>query len=354
MINEKIYQKIRDEVGKKYSPFIINRDKNISIVKGSLFNLALEQFPPYLTNSRRNLDDLFTVAYHKPSKNLIIASRGASIISKSILSGKYFIVYHVGMIVFIPNHGIEMIDVGIAGNIRRSKKLIVRAESACTPSFIFGSQRCNCYDQWLLIQKIAAYYNNFQIPKIQAQKLEKYVSSYYNLDDYGIPVPGDNNQAVMMIHFESQNGMGSGINHQKYTNELTLCSNMRHRAEYSSEQYYGTSMAGGFRAIGLSPDPRKLNRGAAYNLIGVVLDYFRSPKNVVLFTNNRKKVESLEKFKYKVKRLSITGRLDRFDRIETRDRRVEFNHQISDNLNNIDYKSDFKKIISKLGHEIKN
>ncbi len=354
-MNLKIYNKIIGETEKKKSNFVFHRNNNIVLIKGELFFDVLKNLPPHLQQNKAlcPLESLYTVFFHKPTESLVIANKGASLLSKSILSDRYFVVYHIGFLVYKPNQGIEIIDVGIAGNLQKSNFVVLRPESACSPSFIFGSQRCNCYDQWLLAQELACEYNAIEKPKLSPQKLEQFLISSFSLDENGFLNSKSNGQAFIMIHLSSQNGMGSGVIENSFIEDLTANAYIRHRGEYSAEQLHNMSMAGGFKAIGITPDPRILNDGFSYKIPGIILDYFNSPKTIVALTNNKEKLNALKNSGYDVQRLQFIARVNEGSQIETDDRRKEFGHLIPENIK-ISWKQEFLSIKKSIDFLSKN
>ncbi|KKT91258.1 MAG: hypothetical protein UW92_C0015G0008 [Candidatus Jorgensenbacteria bacterium GW2011_GWA2_45_13] len=333
-ISQRMYQQVVSEVGKQKNHFVFKRDEKISIIQGDLLNKVLECFPPHLDPQKAQvpLSTIFTSFFHKPTNSLVVVNKGASLLSKSIVSGRYMIIRHVGFVVYLPNQGIEIIDVGIAGNIQKSSFVVLRPESACSPGFMFGSQRCNCYDQWLLTQELAAEYNMIEKPALSPQKLEEFLTSGMSLDEHDNLISRTSGQAFMMIHFTSQNGMGSGVIENNFVHDLTANAFIRHRGEYSAEQTYNTSVAGGFKTLGLMPDPRKLNDGLSFKLSSTIADYFNAPKNIALLTNNVDKLNALRSSGYKVKRLQLVVRAGDGGNIENDDRRNEFGHMIPDGI----------------------
>lgn len=354
-MNSKIYNKNFSEIKKKQSNFIVHRDNNIAQIKGELFFDVLKELPPHLqqNNALCPLESLYTAFFHKPTESLIIANKGASLLSKSLLSNRYFVVYHIGFLIYKPDQGIEIVDVGIAGNLQKSNFVILRPESACSPSFIFGSQRCNCYDQWLLAQELACEYNVIEKPELSPQKLEKFLTSTFSLDENGSLNSKSKGQAFIMIHLSSQNGMGSGVIENNFVDDLTANAYIRHRGEYSAEQLHNVSMAGGFKAIGIKPDPRTLNNGFSYKIPGIILDYFNSPKTIIALTNNKEKLNALKNFGYDVQRLQFIARVNEGSQMETDDRRKEFGHLIPENIK-ISWKQEFSSIKKTIDSLLKN
>lgn len=329
-MDQEIYLEVLREIENKESPSVFKRDENIHIIKGDLFDRVIKLLPPHLDGEKAfvPLSTLFSVFFHKPTGGLVVVNRGASLLSKSVLSQRYMVIHHIGFIVYLPNQGIEIIDVGVAGNLQKSKFTVLRPESACSPSFIFGSQRCNCYDQWTLVQELSREYNAIDKPNLPPTKLEDLLTSEMFLDENDNLVSKSSGQAFIMAHFTSQNGMGSGVMENKFVTDLTANAFIRHRGEYTAEQVHKTSVAGGFESIGIIPDPRKLNKGLSFRLIATVLDYLNASKKIIALTNNVDKLNALEKSGYDVHRLQLIARAGDGCEIETDDRRNEFGHLI--------------------------
>ncbi len=109
---------------------------------GKKFFQILRLFPPYL-KQKESLKELYQIYLHSPSKSYLISNRGSILLAKSLISGNYFPILNIGLVLISPNHGMELIDVGIVGRLENNP-WIIRPESACAPSFTFWSQRCNC------------------------------------------------------------------------------------------------------------------------------------------------------------------------------------------------------------------
>lgn len=333
-MKKEIYQSILREIENKKSPFILKQGDSIYIIKGNLFNTVLENFPPYLNkaNALVPLSSLYTIFFHTKTNSLVIANKGASLLSKSALSGRYMVVRHVGFIVYLPNQGIEIIDVGISGNLKKSKFAVLRPESACSPGFMFGSQRCNCYDQWTLTQELAIEYNKIEKPNLSPVELENFLTSHMSSDESNNILSKSDGQAFIMAHFTSQNGMGSGVIENNFVRDLTANAFIRHRGEYSAEQIHKVSVAGGFDLMGITRDPRKLNNYLSFKLISIILDYFNTPKKIVVLTNNVDKINALINTGYDIRRLQIVARAGDGCEIEIDNRRNEFGHLIPEDI----------------------
>lgn len=332
---------------------IKSRNENILEIEGSLFYKILEALPPHLKqDSNKPLNELYEVGIHKPTGSIYVCNKGASLLTKTPVSQKDYITYHIGFGIFMPNHGAEIVNLGVVGNIERSNSVIIRPESACAPSFLFGSQRCNCYDQWILARELAGHYNEFEVPDLKGMELEDCIKEQFEINENGIPVSKKSSQTFLLMHMDSQNGMGSGAIEGRYNPDLTLTAFLRHRGEYSAEQIFSTSMAGGFTSLGISPDPRKLNESAGYKTPVVVLDYLGIKKPIIALTNNREKVKVLKEAGYNVDRLDFFARVNHSCYLETEDRRNEFGHEIPQGLET-NIEQEFSRLNQELDQRIK-
>lgn len=305
------------------------RRKNNNIIEfnGDLLYGVLESLPPYLSQSSasKDLGALYKAGIHLPTGSIYVCNKGASLLTKTPESKKDYVTCHIGFNLHIPNHGVEIVNVGIVGDLNKGKSIVLRPESACAPSFIFGSQRCNCYDQWILSRELAGDYNSVDIKGLKDRELENFVINYS-------PTQEQSRQAFILIHMDSQNGMGSGAISNRYNPDLTETAFMRHRGEYSAEQTFSTSMAGGFTSIGITPDPRKLNDNAGYKVPGIILDYLEVNKPLITLTNNKEKITELKNTGYTVFPITFFARANGSCSLETEDRRKEFGHNIPKGL----------------------
>ncbi len=331
---KEVYDAILEEIQDIQSPFIEKRDENTYLIKHELFDKVITSFPPHLSpeDAPVPLSTIYSVFFHKPTKGLVVMSKGATLLSKSMLSGRYLIIRHIGFTVFLPHQGIEIIDVAVSGNLQNSNSVVLRPESACSPGFMFGSQRCNCHDQWTLSQELSYELNGIKKPDFSPKELEEFLTSNMYIDEKENLISKNEGQAFIMAHFTSQNGMGSGVIENKYISDLTANAFMRHRGEYCAEQIYKTSVAGGFNTIGISPDPRKLNDGLSFKIISIVLDFLNAPKKVIALTNNNDKINALKESGYSVDRIQLIGRAGDGCEIEIDDRRSEFKHMIPEDV----------------------
>ncbi|QQR50937.1 hypothetical protein IPF89_04135 [Candidatus Saccharibacteria bacterium] len=206
-----------------------------------------------------DLMNIYDVALHIPTKALIIANKGATLFS---LTSKEIpnITRHVGSCVYMPGVGMEYANAGIVGNVY-DDQFVLRAESACTPSFLFGSQRCNCHHQWQNVRELAASFNTVTPPDtVAGDEFERWVQDQFVVRDGKHTCQQPGRVGFVMLHVDSQNGMGSGYTEGEFVIDLAERASMRHRGEYTSEQTYRTSMYGGFTTIGINGDPRGRKR----------------------------------------------------------------------------------------------
>lgn len=295
-IEKLTYNQLIDTLGR--SPFLLNQ-----------------------TSAKVDLSKIYEGWFHNDLKATVIRNVGVKLLVVSPLSDKRSIIEHTGFSIDIADHGIEIVNVAVYGNLKQAPNVIVRAESACPPSFLFGSQRCNCWDQWSTTRELAARYHRITLPNMDSgEQLEEYITNYQ--PDAQLP-------ALILIYLDSQSGMGSGALRNAYNQTMGETAFMRHRGEYTAEQLLNVSMAGAFKSIGIDPDPRSINNGLGYKISGVILDCMGVREDIHFLTNNPLKEAALTKMGYSVIRHEIYGRLDIACEMETRDRIEEFGHQIS-------------------------
>jgi GTP cyclohydrolase II len=331
----KIYKLIADKCAGKQNCVIS--------INGKLFEQTLEYFPPYLQPNLK-LKRIYAVSFHRPSHSLIIANKGATLIAKCENS-LHYVLRHTGLLIIHPTYGIECVDVGINGNLNTCSKIILRPESACSPSFLMNSQRCNCYDQWSITHQLISHFNQLPRKNMNQTNVEQYLLK--NEIEY------KSRLAFVLIHLSSQNGMGSGSN-MRFRNDIYETAHMRHRGEYTAEQVFHTSMAGGFKSINLKPDPRSQRNLHGYSIIPIVLDYLHiKNKKILLLSNNLSKEKVLLESGFHIRRLSLYGRIDKYDLSETYDRIHEFGHIIPDKLR-INKNKEFKRLKNEIKKIIKS
>lgn len=314
----------------------------------------LEVFVPALipSDAKYPLEFIFEAAIHLPTGALIISNKGSTLYCLSPRTRTPYITRHIGLSIYMPGLGLELVNVGLSGNVY-SKKVVVRSESACSPSFLYGSQRCNCLHQWNELQELNANFNPVATPTIEnGRKFESWVQEQFLYDGKhhlpALPGPG-----FVMMHIDTQNGMGSGYTKGEFSFDLYARASMRHRGEYSSEQIHNTSMGVGFEAIGLALDPRKEDEGVGYKITAVVLDYLDVSKDLIFLSNNPFKVRSLEDAGYMITRIPFMGEINIAGSQEAKERHTEFGH-LNISGSSVTFKEDFAKVrqaIVRLMHE---
>lgn len=297
------------------------------VISKELFDDVVSSFGPCLDPEKAPYDlrTLYDVGLHVKSGALIVSNKGATLYSLSPKTNSPYIVRHIGLSVYTPGIGLEFVNVGLVGNVYKGKA-VLRSESACTPSFLFGSQRCNCAHQWDSVHELAAHFNPAHAPTansgamfeswVQTQGYEK--DGKHHLNSTGVP--------FIMMHVDTQNGMGSGYTEGEFSFDLYTRSSLRHRGEYSAEQIHKTTMAGGFSAIGIVPDPRKEGNEIGYSVTPTVLDYLGVSHNLIFLSNNPYKIRQLEQNGYHVTRLKTVGAVNLAGAQEAEQRGTEFNH----------------------------
>ncbi|MFH1585957.1 MAG: hypothetical protein ABIB79_04270 [archaeon] len=337
---KEIYQKVYEiaiKDGSKDSVFYI-KDKK-------LFKEILENFGPILDgkDAKSDLMDIYDIGLHKETGALIISNKGATLYCLSPKTETPYLTRHIGFCVYMPGIGIEFVNVGLIGDVY-SSKVVLRSESACTPSFLFGSQRCNCSHQWDSINELAAHFHKINPPKVKTGKdFELWVQKQLKYNNGKHQFIKSNKPGFILMHLDTQNGMGSGYTKNEFSYDLFSRASIRHRGEYSAEQIDKTSMWGGFEAIGITPDPRREEEYIGYKLTFVILDYLRTSKEIISLTNNPFKMEHLENNGYKLSRLKTFGMINLAGAQEAAERHDEFHH-LDINGKCISFKSELNRL----------
>ena len=245
---------------------------------------------------------------------------------------------------YLPGLGVEFVNVGISGDIY-SDKVVLRSESACTPSFLFGSQRCNCSHQWDSIRELAAYFNKVKAPKLEnGREFEKWVQNQVKYKDgKHLFNPKLKGKGFILMHLDAQNGMGSGYTDNEFAFDLYSRASMRHRGEYSAEQIDNVSKWGGCEAIGINPDPRRENEHLGYKTTFLILDYLNASKDIIFLTNNPLKLQQLEKNGYKLTRVKTIGMVNLAGALEAEERGEDFHHLDIDG-DCVSFRDDFERL----------
>lgn len=319
---QEIYSEVMDSIPNDFD------GKVYHIESRELFNKVILNFVTALDQDKAEGDlmKIYDVAVHMKTASLIIANKGATLYSITEKFETPNLVRHIGAVVYMPGLGMEYINVGLVGNVY-DNKIVLRTESACTPSFLFGSQRCNCHYQWKNIRELAAYFNQAKTPDIvDGDEFEAWVQEQYKYESGKHIYQQESNLGFVMLHVDSQNGMGSGYTEDEFVFDLSERASLRHRGEYTSEQTYKTTMYGGFTTIGINGDPRSENDSIGYKITPVVLDYLTVNERVIMLTNNPHKLKQMEDAGYKITRVKSIGAVNVAGSTEARERGTEFNH----------------------------
>lgn len=312
----------------------------------SLFNKLISVFGPRLDPNKAEYDltTIYDIGFHKKTKTLLISNKGATLFSYSPRTQVPHLVRHIGVCLYMPGMGVEMVNVGLVGDVYKGR-VVLRSESACTPSFLFESQRCNCAHQWQMVNELAAYFNPVVPPDFPTGlEFELWVQQQFQYKNHK-HIPKKSNRGFILLHIDTQNGMGSGFTPGEFVSDLYSRASMRHRGEYTSEQLHHVTMAGGFRAIGINPDPRHEQDNLGYKVIPVVLDYLDVSKKLVLLSNNIYKIKVLEAAGYKLHRLKCFGEINLPGAQEAKERGTEFGH-LNINDRPMSFSSEFYRLVA--------
>lgn len=336
---EEIYLKILENIPQDSS------EKIYKIHDRDLFNEVISNFVTSLEQEKAEGDlmDIYDIAVHIKTKALIIANKGATLYSLTEKFETPHLVRHIGMCIYMPGIGMEYANAGIVGNIY-DKEIVLRTESACTPSFLFGSQRCNCHYQWKNIRELSAYFNEIDTPEIEdGDEFEAWVQQQYKYDNGKHIYQNNSKLGFVMLHIDSQNGMGSGYTENEFVFDLSERASIRHRGEYTSEQTYKTTMYGGFTTIGINGDPRSEGDNIGYKVTPVILDFLGASKKVIMLTNNPLKIKQMQNFGYEIIRVKSIGAVNIAGSTEATQRGTEFHHlDINGDLTS--FKEDYERI----------
>lgn len=326
-------------------------DNVFRVTDPDLFQKIISTFGPALTGetAQVELQKLYEIGLHKETGALLISNKGATLYSLSPKTDTPFITRHIGLCVYMPGCGMEFVNVGLIGNVYDGAA-VLRSESACTPSFLFGSQRCNCAHQWHSANELAAHFHPVTPPHAKnGATFETWVQQQVHYHKgkhihYSKTGPG-----FILMHIDTQNGMGSGYTPNEFAYDLYTRASLRHRGEYSAEQIAHTTMAGGFEAIGIPPDPRKEHNEIGYQITYVVLDYLELTKELIFLSNNTYKIHQLESHGYNVTRVKTVGEVNLAGAQEAEQRGTEFHH-LDINGKSVRFDDELHRLVSEINH----
>ncbi len=293
------------------------------------FNTIIENFGPCLENPQVDLHQIYEVAFHVKTSSIIVANTGLNLLCLSPATSTSHIVRQIACSVYRPNLGVESVNIGIVGNIYQ-KDVVLRSESACPPSFLFGSQRCNCCYQWASIREVAAHFNTVEPPKeLAGEDLWRWVKKQFHYENRK-HLPARDGKGFILMHLDSQAGMGSGVTPKEFVFDLYSRALMRHLGEATVEQTLHTSMKESFEALGVMPDPRQAENQAGYEITYVLLDWLQAHRELIVLSNNSFKLNQLQENGYQVKRVKSLGKIDRAGLREAEQRGPDFDQMDMD------------------------
>lgn len=301
---------------------------SILFLKEDLLKETIEHFGPCLSQEKAKVDltTIYRAAFHPESGSVIVANQGVVFLAQAPFSKKHFLLCHTGASVYHPMNGIELVNIGIVGDIY-SGEVVLRSESACPPSFLFGSQRCNCCYQWMSVRELGAHLNPVSPPQMSdPEEFERWVERQFEVvgNKY---IPKAKGPGVLMIHFDAQPGMGSGWTENEFCHDLFSRATLRQLGENRVEQCYHTTIKEGYSFLGLAPDGRKEGEGAGYQMTSIILDFLEASKKLICLSNNQQKLQFLTQRGYVCKRIKSLGQIVDAGFREAEQRRKDFAHQ---------------------------
>lgn len=314
-----LYERILDQSS--------GREGIFDLTSSPLFDSIIEYFGPALPkqSAKINLREIFDAALHIKSGALIVANKGVSLFCHSPISSIPYITRHIACALYLPHLGLESVNIGLVGDVY-SDRVILRAESACAPSFLFGSQRCNCSYQWASIRELAAHFNPIDPPKgLTGEDFERWVQMQMFYKN-GMHLALNKGPGVILMHLDSQGGMGSGFSEGEFVFDLYNRALMRQLGENSVEQVHHTSIKEGYECLGISPDSRREGDHAGYRVPPIILDWLQVSRSVIALSNNRFKLKQLQSHGYNVERVKSLGKIGRAGQREARQRGADFDH----------------------------
>lgn len=322
IVNLQTIQKIYSDIS-AFSQTIF--EDIIDLGESPFFEKVIAYFGPCLALHKNSVDlrRIFDAAFHKKSGALIVANKGVSFASLSPFTSIPYITRHIACSVYHPDLGIESVNIGLVGNVYEGD-VILRAESACPPSFLFGSQRCNCCYQWASIRELAAHFQSVELPQgLSCEDFERWIEAQFFYKE-GRHVAAQGGQGLILMHLDSQAGMGSGFTSGEFVFDLYNRALMRQLAENTVEQVDHTSIKEGYEALGITPDARKENKEAGYQIPAILLEWLGTSRSLIVLSNNKYKLGQLQKHGFEVKRVKSLGKIHAAGKREAEQRGRDF------------------------------
>lgn len=244
---------------------------------------VLAQYGPCLRNAKIDLREVYDVWRHK-SGATVIGTKPVEIPSLTPFSQIPYTVRHSAFTI-VHGGGVDVANVGLVNKVDDGE-VVVRMESFCPPAFLFGSQKCNCADQWAVAREMA----------------------------------GRSKRGFALVYLDTQAGMGAGSTEGVFAPDLYARAVMRQMGEST----LGLSIAEGYEKLGIAKDGRE---GFGYEVPAIVLACMGVSKEVALLTNNPKKVAGFTKNGFSVRRVKLVGKMEKEGFAQALQRKEVYGHE---------------------------
>jgi len=297
--------------------------KTVRIEDAALFRKAISCFGPQLKikNDQLSLQKLYEIGFHKNTGAVVVASQGVNLYSKTYRYTTPYTIRYITAAVYMPQLGVEIANIGIVGDVYH-RPFVLRSESACSPSFLFGSQSCNCAFQWRCTHELAGALNPVVAPN---ENFEKWLASAFTFNN-GKHIPTTPGIGFLMIHLDTQNGMGCGYTPNVFSMDLSTRSILRHGGGLVAGQAMNLSIKETFEGMELPLDPRRAENHVGYKIGPIIMDFLGVNSQPVMLSNNPQKIQALESFGYTPQRLKALGETNLAGLKEAKQRNQDLGH----------------------------
>jgi hypothetical protein len=139
-------------------------------------------------------------------------------------------------------------------------------------------------------------------------------------------MPLQEGRGLILMHLDSQAGMGSGFSEGEFVFDLYNRALMRQLAENTTEQVYHTSIKEGYESIGVYPDSRRQCKEAGYQIPAIILEWLGVNQSLIVLSNNKFKLKQLQAHGFEVKRVKSLGKINAAGQREAKQRGEDFEH----------------------------
>ena len=160
---------------------------------------------------------------------------------------------------------------------------------------------------------------------LSGEGFERWVEGQFHYQD-GRHLPTQEGRGLILMHLDSQAGMGSGFSEGEFVFDLYNRALMRQLAENTTEQVYHTSIKEGYACIGVPPDARRQADEAGYQIPAIVLDWLGCSRSLIVLSNNKFKLKQLQLHGFEVKRVKSLGKISAAGQREAMQRGTDFEH----------------------------